>query len=118
VLTESQLQALAKAKEEREAQGEIETRHPGYLCAQDTYYVGHVKGTGKIYQQTFIDTYSRLAFAKAYTEKNRLIATDMLNDKVIPFFDNEQVAVFTNSDGYVNTSKLVQDSGRKLCCWF
>jgi hypothetical protein len=88
VLTESQLQALKKAKEAREAQGEIETRHPGYLCAQDTYYVGHVKGTGKICQQTFIDTYSRLAFAKAYTEKNRLIATDMLNDKVIPFFDN------------------------------
>ncbi|PIT17347.1 IS481 family transposase, partial [Snodgrassella alvi] len=93
VLTESQLQALEKAKAAREAQGEIETQHPGYLCAQDTYYVGHIKGIGKIYQQTFIDTYSRLAFAKVYTEKNSLVAADMLNDKVIPFFDNEQVAL-------------------------
>ncbi|WP_144235395.1 integrase core domain-containing protein, partial [Snodgrassella alvi] len=93
VLTESQLQALEKAKAAREAQGEIETQHPGYLCAQDTYYVGHIKGIGKIYQQTFIDTYSRLAFAKVYTEKNSLVAADILNDKVIPFFDNEQVAL-------------------------
>ncbi|MWN32745.1 MULTISPECIES: IS481 family transposase [unclassified Gilliamella] len=91
VLTENQLQALEKAKASREAHGEIETHHPGYLCAQDTYYVGHIKGIGKIYQQTFIDTYSRLAFAKVYTEKNSLIAADMLNDKVLPFFDSEQV---------------------------
>ncbi|MWP48162.1 IS481 family transposase, partial [Gilliamella sp. Pas-s27] len=85
---ENQLQALEKAKASREAHGEIETHHPGYLCAQDSYYVGHIKGIGKIYQQTFIDTYSRLAFAKVYTEKNSLIAADMLNDKVLPFFDS------------------------------
>jgi transposase InsO family protein len=93
VLTESQLQALEKAKTAREAQGEIELRHPGYLCAQDTYYVGHIKEIGKIYQQTFIDTYSRLALAKVYTEKNSLVAAEMLNDKVILFFDNEQVVL-------------------------
>jgi hypothetical protein len=39
-LTEAQLQAMEKAKEQREAHGEIETEHPGYLGAQDTYYVG------------------------------------------------------------------------------
>ncbi|SCB95522.1 hypothetical protein GA0061080_101220, partial [Gilliamella intestini] len=53
----------------------------------------HIKGIGKIYQQTFIDTYSRLAFAKVYTEKNSLIAADMLNDKVLPFFDSVKVAL-------------------------
>jgi hypothetical protein len=37
VLTEAQLQAMERAKEQREAQGEIETEHPGYLGAQDTY---------------------------------------------------------------------------------
>ena len=57
ILTESQLQALEEAKTTHEAHGEIETLHPGYLGAQDTYYVGHIKGIGKIYQQTFIDTY-------------------------------------------------------------
>lgn len=36
--------------------GEIETEHPGYLGAQDTFYVGTLKGVGRIYQQTFIDS--------------------------------------------------------------
>jgi hypothetical protein len=48
ILTESQLQAMEKAKEQREAHGEIETHHPGYLGAQDTYYVGTIKGIGRI----------------------------------------------------------------------
>ena len=84
VLTESQLQALEKGKAKREAEGEIDTQHPGYLGAQDTYYVGHIKGIGKIYQQTFIDTYTRVAQAKLYTQKNALTAADMLNDRVLP----------------------------------
>ncbi|EFW11025.1 transposase, IS481 family, partial [Serratia symbiotica str. Tucson] len=72
-----------KAKSQREAHGEIETQHPGYLGAQDTYYVGNIKGIGRIYQQTFIDTYSRVAVAKVYTEKNALIAAKMLNEQGI-----------------------------------
>ena len=44
LLTEAQLAALEKAKEKREAQGEIESEHPGYLGSQDTYYVGTLKG--------------------------------------------------------------------------
>jgi len=56
ILTEEQLQALERAKEEKTALGEIETEHPGYLGAQDTFYVGNLKGVGRIYQQTFIDT--------------------------------------------------------------
>src|SRR5512133_4316871 len=66
VLTEEQLRALERAKQEKEAHGEIETEHPGYLGAQDTFYVGTLKGVGRIYQQTFIDTYTRVAFAKLY----------------------------------------------------
>ena len=42
------LKALEKAKQEKEAHGEIETEHPGYLGAQDTYYVGTIKGVGRI----------------------------------------------------------------------
>jgi hypothetical protein len=81
LLTEAQLVALEKAKQEKQAHGEIETYHPGYLGAQDTYYVGTIKGVGRIYQQTFIDTYSRVAFAKLYDRKNALVAADTLNDK-------------------------------------
>ncbi|EKT86994.1 integrase [Leptospira santarosai serovar Shermani str. LT 821] len=56
---------------------------------QDTYYVGTIKGVGRIYQQTFIDSYSKVAMAKLYDRKNALVAADMLNDKVIPWFEEE-----------------------------
>ncbi len=69
VLTESQLAALEKAKSEKEAHGEFESECPGYCGAQDTFYVGNMKGVGRIYQQTFIDTYAKVAFAKLYDRK-------------------------------------------------
>lgn len=91
VLTEAQMIALERKKEQREAHGEIETEHPGYLGSQDTYYVGNIKGVGRIYQQTFIDTYSRVAFAKLYTSKHAITSADLLNDKVLPFFEQYDI---------------------------
>lgn len=91
VLTEEQLRALERAKQEKEAHGEIETEHPGYLGAQDTFYVGTLKGVGRIYQQTFIDTYTKVTQVKLYDRKNALVAADMLNDKVLPFFEAQDV---------------------------
>lgn len=91
ILTEAQMMALERKKEKREAAGEIETEHPGYLGSQDTYYVGNIKGVGRIYQQTFIDTYSRVAFAKLYDRRNALVAAEILNDRVIPFFEDHNI---------------------------
>lgn len=91
VLTEAQVIAMERKKDRLEALGEIETEHPGYLGAQDTYYVGNIKGVGRIYQQTFIDTYSRVAFAKLYTTKHAITSADILNDRVLPFFEEEQI---------------------------
>ena len=91
VLTEAQLMAVERKKERRESFGEIETEHPGYLGSQDTYYVGNIKGVGRIYQQTFIDTYSRVAFAKLYETKHAITSADILNDRVLPFFDEHQI---------------------------
>lgn len=91
ILTEAQLIALERKKEKQEALGEIETEHPGYLGAQDTYYVGTIKGVGRIYQQTFIDTYTRVAFAKLYDSKHAITSADLLNDRVIPFFEEQQI---------------------------
>lgn len=105
LLTESQLQALEKAKEEKQAHGEIETEHPGYLGAQDTYYVGHLKAVGKIYQQTFIDTYTKVAFAKLYDRKNALVAADLLNDQVIPFFEEQGIPLL----------RILTDRGTEYC---
>lgn len=103
--TESQVRALESSKAEKEAHGEIETHHPGFLLGQDTYYVGYIKGVGKIYQQTVIDTYSNYGFAKVYTDKNALVSADMLNDKVLPFFDLEQMRVL----------RILTDRGSEYC---
>src|SRR3984957_5268009 len=91
ILTEAQLIAMERKKERREAFGEIETEHPGYLGSQDTYYVGNIKGVGRIYQQTFINTYSRVAFAKLYLSKHAITSADLLNDRVLPFFEEQQI---------------------------
>ena len=85
MLTEAQLAALEKAKQEKEAHGEFESEHPGYCGAQDTFYVGNLKGVGRIYQQTFIDTYTKVSFAKLYDRKTPITAADLLNDRVLPF---------------------------------
>ena len=105
VLTDAQVAALEKKKEEQQSKGEIETHHPGYLGSQDTYYVGYIKGVGKIYQQTFIDTYTRVAFAKVYDRKNALVAADMLNDKVLPFYQEQGVELL----------RILTDRGTEYC---
>jgi transposase InsO family protein len=105
VLTESQLAALEKAKTEKEAHGEFESECPGYCGAQDTFYVGNMKGVGRIYQQTFIDTYAKVAFAKLYDRKTALTAADLLNDRVVPFYDTQEVKL----------TRVLTDRGTEYC---
>lgn len=105
VLSESQVQALEDAKEEREAHGEVESPHPAFLVGQDTCYIGYIKGVGKLYQQTGIDTHSNVGFAKLYPDKTALTATDFLNDKVLPFFDEQMMMVL----------RVLTDNGREYC---
>jgi hypothetical protein len=82
VLTEAQLAALERVQRDKEAHGDFESACPGYCGAQDTFYVGTLKGVGRIYQQTFIDTYTKVGFAKLYPEKTPITAADLLNDRV------------------------------------
>ncbi len=105
ILTEAQLQALEKAKEEKQAHGEIETHHPCYLGSQDTYYVGTVKGIGRIYAQTFIDTYCKVAFVKLYDRKNAIVAADLLNDRVLPFYEQHELKLL----------RVLTDRGTEYC---
>ena len=105
VLTEAQVVALEKKKEDDEACGEIETAHPGYLGSQDTFYVGTLKGVGRIYQQTFVDTYSKMAFCKLYTTKTPITAADLLNDRVVPFFDDYGASIL----------RILTDRGTEFC---
>jgi transposase InsO family protein len=105
ILTEDQVRALERAREEKVARGEIETEHPGYLGAQDTYYVGTIKSVGRIYQQTFIDTYTKVAFAKLYDRKNALVAADTLNDRVLPLYEEHGVRLL----------RVLTDRGTEYC---
>jgi len=106
VYTEAQLAALESAKRQREADpDEIETEHPGYLISQDTFYVGYLKGVGRIYQQTVIDTYASVGFAKVYTAKIPVTAADLLNDRVLPFFEDQNIPVL----------RVLTDRGTEFC---
>jgi transposase InsO family protein len=105
ILTESQVAALERAKLDKETHGEIESEHPGYLGAQDTFYVGTLKGVGRIYQQTFIDTYDRVAFAKLYDRKTPITSADLLNERVIPFFDAHEIPLL----------RVLTDRGTEFC---
>lgn len=105
VLTEAQVQALERAKAEKEAHGEFESECPGYCGAQDTFYVGTLKGVGRVYQQTFIDTYAKVAFAKLYDRKTPITAADLLNDRVVPFYDEHGIRL----------SRVLSDRGTEYC---
>ena len=105
ILAESQVQALERKKHDDVVAGEIETAHPGYLGSQDTYYVGNLKGVGRIYQQTFIDTYAKVAFAKLYTTKTPITSADLLNDKVLPFYEQHQLPLL----------RILTDRGTEYC---
>jgi transposase InsO family protein len=105
ILTEAQVVALEKAKSEKEAHGEFESEHPGYCGAQDTFYVGNMKGVGRIYQQTFIDTYCKVGLAKLYDRKTPITAADLLNDRVLPFFADHEIPLL----------RVLTDRGSEFC---
>jgi len=96
---------LEKKKDDDIADGEIETAHPGYLGSQDTFYVGNLKGVGRIYQQTFVDTYSKVAICKLYTTKTPITAADLLNDRVLPFFEDQGMGIL----------RMLTDRGTEYC---
>ena len=78
--------------------------------AGDTFYVGTLKGVGRIYQQTFIDTYAKVAFAKLGAcpwarqrrdprdRKTPITAAELLNDRVIPFFDEHEIPLSISAE--------------------
>jgi transposase InsO family protein len=105
VLTEAQVVALERKQDDDAAHGEIETAHPGYLGSQDTFYVGTLKGVGRVYQQTFVDTYSKWATAKLYTTKTPITSADLLNDRVLPFFAEQGMGVI----------RILTDRGTEFC---
>ena len=92
VLTEQQIKLLEKANPEF-AERHVESKYPGYLLCQDTFYVGRLKGIGRIYLQAVVDTYGSVAFGKLYTSKRQETAADILYDRVLPFYEGHGINV-------------------------
>ncbi|MBE8598297.1 IS481 family transposase [Xenorhabdus sp. BG5] len=105
ILSEAQIAAREKKALDDEACGEIDTAHPGYLGSQDTFYVGNLKGVGRLYQQTFIDTYSKVVHCKLYTSKTPITAAELLNDRVLPFYESQALPML----------RILTDRGTEYC---
>ena len=71
----------------------------------DTYFVGTLKGIGRIYAQNFIDANSAVAFSKLYLSKLPMTAVDLLHERVLPFYDAQGVAL----------ERILSDNGREYC---
>ena len=103
-LTEEQTRLLERFSPEfRERH--IDAPHTGSLVAVDTFFVGFLKGVGKIYLQTAIDCHSRYAWARLYPSKLPVTAVHLMNSDVIPTFE-------------ANTAKIntvLSDNGREFC---
>ena len=91
-LTEQQIRLLEKANPEF-AERHVKSDYPGQLLCQDTFYVGRLKGVGRIYLQAVVDTYGSFAFGKLYTSKRQETTADMLYDRVLPFYQSHGLPV-------------------------
>ena len=83
----------------------IEAPHTGALVAVDTFFVGVLKGVGKVYLQTAIDCHSRYAWARLYPNKLPVTAVQLLNNDVLPTFEAEGAAI----------DAVLSDNGREFC---
>jgi transposase InsO family protein len=83
----------------------IVVNFPGELVAVDTFFVGTLKGIGKIYLQTVLDCYSRYAWARLYPNKLPLTAVQIMNNDVLPFFEKHHIEIHT----------VLSDNGREFC---
>jgi len=73
----------------------METRFPGDLVAVGIFFVGTLKGVGKVYLQTVLDTFIRMAWGHFYTSKLPVMAVHVLNNRVLPLFDQHGVQIQT-----------------------
>ncbi len=106
VLAERLKRLLQRAQtRSQDLEAHVESPRPGYLLCQDTYYVGTIKGVGRIYLQSVVDAFCSLGFGKLYLSKPPMTAVDVLNDHVLPFYDERGVTV----------EHVLTDNGREFC---
>lgn len=106
VLTEELKRLLARHhRRQIDPEQHVESHKPGYLLCQDTYFMGTIKGVGRIYMQSVVDSFCSVGFAKLYLSKLPLTAVDVLHDRVLPFYEDRGIAV----------ENILTDNGREFC---
>jgi transposase InsO family protein len=106
ILTERQIRLLQKHRgRTADPEQHVEAPYPGYLLCQDTYFIGTIKGVGKIYLQSVVDAHCSLGFGKVYLSKVPMTAVDVLNDRVLPFYEEHSAEV----------EHILTDNGREYC---
>lgn len=106
VLSEGLLRRLRRHRGNvTDPEGHVEAPNPGFLLCQDTFFVGTIKGVGKIDMQSVVDAHCSLGFAKLHLSKVPMTAADVLHDRVLPFYDEHGVA----------TEHALSDNGREYC---
>jgi transposase InsO family protein len=83
----------------------VESSRPAELLSQDTCYVGQLKGVGKVYLHTVVDTYGSYAFGFLHTSKQPEAAVAVLHNDVLPFYQ----------DLGLNVQAVLTDNGREFC---
>lgn len=106
IMTESGLRALARLKRLQEATDQhIEAYAPGELLSQDLYFVGCIKGVGKIYMQAAVDCATSMGFARLCLTKLPIGSVALLHEKALPFYDERGLAI----------EAVLTDCGREYC---
>lgn len=106
-LTERVAKLLARYQRQQltDPEQHVEAPYPGYLGCQDTYFVGTLKGVGRVYAQTFVDAHCSWAAAKLYLSKLPMTAVDLLHNRVLPHFEAAGISL----------ERVLTDNGREYC---
>jgi transposase InsO family protein len=87
------------------AERHVESGRPGELLSQDLFYVGHLKGVGKLYLDAVVDTYGSYAFGFLHAGKLPEAAAALLHNDVLPFY----------ADRGLHVGAILTDNGKEYC---
>jgi len=83
----------------------VESSRPGELLSQDTFFVGHLKGVGKVFLHACVDTYGSYAFGFLHTGKKPECAAALVHNDILPFYKEHGLTV----------GAILTDNGREFC---
>lgn len=83
----------------------VESAAPGELLSADTFFVGSLKGVGKVYLHAVVDTFGSYAFGFLHVSKQPEAAVAVLHNEVLPFYRHLGLPV----------GAVLTDNGREFC---